>query len=343
MKNRELLFLSAQPDETYFSWQIEVFIENIRSLGYGNEIRVLLFVADGQERNKRNLNLQARYANYNVKFFWYEDKEDYLTKALSVNYVPLIRTYMFEKHFKEYKELSKKAIFYHDSDFIFTCRWNVDQFKNDKVNYLSDTSGYLGAKYFETRKYFVKPELLEEYLSRDILQEAADLVGISKEVIIQNEFCTGGAQHILKDIDHKFWKDVNTDAYKLRKFFMELRTRYFENEKEGFQNGWCGEMWALLWNLWKRKRVVRTPKEMDFAWPEYPSTSLMFCNMYHDTGVNADNQHYLFNKKRDEYLCGQATPYTEDLSYVSEQHASIVYKVSIDNVRNRYYSQQKKD
>lgn len=330
--NRELVFLSAQPDETYFYWQTEVFINNVRALGYQQEIRVLLFYIG--EKNPMWTWLEAKYKDANVKVFWYKDTEDFASTIL--DYTPLLRAYIFEKHFTEYPELTDKAIFYHDSDIIFTQRWDLDKYLSDDVQYLSDASTYIGASYFESRWKWVKPAMLDEYRTQDVLGTACKIIGIDRDLVRKNEYCSGGAQHILKNIDAKFWKNVREDAAKLRIFFQRVVTpTYFENETEGFNNGWCAEMWALLWNLWKRGDTTSCPKDMDFSWPQTPISDRK--NIHHDTGVTKD-QTNLFDKRKIEYLKGLLVPYGDDLSFVSDEYCSSLYVKAIQDVTNKHYS-----
>lgn len=100
--------------------------------------------------------------------------------------------------------MSDKAIFYCDSDILFTEKFDIQRFVEDDICYLSDTINYIGAEYFDSRIKNVIPSKLEEYKSRDILNEVASLVGISRKVCEANEYDSGGAQYLLKNIDYLF-------------------------------------------------------------------------------------------------------------------------------------------
>jgi len=334
--NKELVFISAQPDETYFSWQLEIFIDNIRSLGYKEEIRVLLLYT--KEINERNLMLSKRYFKQNVNFFWYKETEQYINSIQE--YIPLLRLRILENHFKQFPELSKKAIFYHDSDIIFTQKWNIKKFKNDDINYLSDTSHYMSAYYFESRWRYVKPELLFEYQKINPFISICRMINIDPEIVRKNEHCTGGAQYILKNITSDFWKDVYEDAIKICLLFQrQITPIFFDIKEQGFDNGWCADMWSLLWNLWKRNKVTNCPNEMKFSWP----TSLISdqSNILHYTGDSKDNADFIFHKKQSKYLLERQTPFLDDLSFVSDQYCSFHYKKAIEQVRDKYYLNKK--
>ena len=44
-------------------------------------------------------------------------------------------------------------------------------------------------------------------------------------------------------------------------------------------------MWAVLWNLWKRKKDTRIVKEMDFTWATTPINEWHQKAIYHNAGV----------------------------------------------------------
>lgn len=335
---KELVFLSVQPDETYFSWQIEIFIDNIRSLGYKEEIQILLLYT--KKINERNLMLSKRYFKQNVNFFWYKETDDYINSIQE--YIPLLRLRILEKHFTQYPELSQKAVFYHDSDIIFTKKWNIKQFKNDDINYLSDTSHYMSAYYFESRWRYVKPELLLQYQQINPLVSMCKMINIDPEIVRKNEHCTGGAQYILKNITSDFWKDVYEDAIKIRLLFKrQITPIYFEKKEQGFADGWCADMWALLWNLWKRNKITVCPDEMKFSWPNSPIEDTS--NILHYTGDTKENADFIFHKKNEKYLLEGKVPFDDDLSYVSNEHCSFHYKNAIEQVKNKYYSNLKRE
>lgn len=340
--SKELIFMSCQPDDLLFSWQTETFIENIRRLGYDNEIRILLFVPHDRlmssGKNIRYQNLEERYKNQNVKFFWYEDHENFLYQMHLYNYVPLLRPHILEKHFREYPELKEKAIFYHDSDIVFTQKWDINKFKDDDINYLSDTRSYINSEYFDSKSKDVKEEMKDAYQTVDVLALCTKFVGITREICEKNKENSGGAQYLLKNIDADFWRDVKESCMKIRNFLLKvINPRFFNSENEGFQS-WCADMWAVLWNLWKREQQTLTPIEMDFAWATDGKEKWSRVNIYHDAGVGGDNTKYLFDKRDWKYVNNLTIPFYEDNSHVSNDYCSRKYVEELDYVKNKYYN-----
>lgn len=343
---KELVFISAQPDDIAFSWQIELFIESLRDAGYTNPVQVLLYVPPDRAKAgtcKRFRELQRRYYKHDVSFFWYPDTANLLDFGIQqADYVPLLRPHMLKKHFYRYPELSEKAIFYHDSDIIFTKRIELDPFLHDDTCYLSSAGGYLGTKYFDDKVKEVKPGLQDEFRQKDILDACAKIIGINRHVCEQNDQSAGGAQYILKNVNHNFWEDVEMGSYRLRRFLNfglgGINARYFNSEEDGIQS-WCADMWALLWNLWKRKTPTATPASLNFCWATDPVKQWKDTAIYHDAGVNQSNQHYLFNKRAPPFTLEGRLPYETDLSHVSSEFCSYNYVQYINRVKTRYYFQ----
>jgi len=166
---------------------------------------------------------------------------------------------------------------------------DIEKFVDDDVNYLSDTNSYINATYFDSKVRDVKPDVLEEYKTRDILEEASGLIGINRKVCEANDKDSGGAQYILKNIDADFWYNVMEDCLKIRTFLQTINGQYFGNESKGFQS-WCADMWSILWNLWARDRVTKVVPEMEFAWATDPIEKLNRCTIFHNAGIASTEQ-----------------------------------------------------
>ncbi|NLR60672.1 hypothetical protein HGH93_21360 [Chitinophaga polysaccharea] len=340
---KEMVFVSAQPDDPIFSWQTELFIENIRSLGYTNQVQVLLFSpAFRPFRNPENrfIMLQKRYEHNNVKFFWYPDTANLMEYGITQSrYEPLLRPHILKRHFGLFPELKEKAIFYHDCDILFTKYIDFSPFLNDDICYLSSTRSYLGTGYFDSKAKYVKPELKNEYGNLDVLNTCASMAGINSAVCHANDPGCGGAQYLLKNITSEFWEEVEISAYKIRKFLAYelggINYQFFNSEKEGFQS-WCADMWALLWNLWKRNKKTVTPTELNFCWATDKIEKWDRCGIYHDAGVTTDNESYLFNKREPEYVYGLKLPFSGDLTHVSPAYCSSRYVDHILAVNQKY-------
>jgi hypothetical protein len=192
------------------------------------------------------------------------------------------------KYFKEHPEMVSKAVFYCDSDIQFTDKFDVSEWIDDEICYLSDTNSYINASYFDSKIRDVIPEKQEAYKERDILDEAANLVGINRNICEENNKNSGGAQYLLKNIDYTFWEKVLIDCIQIRIYLMNINKEFFSSEDRGFQS-WCSDMWAVLWNLWFREQETKVIPELDFAWGTDPVTKLNKCTIYHNAGITKED------------------------------------------------------
>lgn len=277
---KDLKFLCIQPDDTYYTWQVHLWLESLRTIGHSDKAIVLIFIPNFRERNTKWDQVINLYPEATFEFI---KDVDNVNRLLGI-YIPIIRPYSAMKYFKAHPELKDKAIFYCDSDVLFTESFNIDKFVDDDVNYLSDTNSYINASYFDSKIKDVLPDKLEDYKKIDVLDEACKLVGISRQIAEKNNLHSGGAQYLLKNIDGKFWEDVLTACIRIRLHLQEVNKTYFENENKGFQS-WCSDMWAVLWNLWNRNQETRVVNEMGFSWAPDPITKLKTHPILHNAGI----------------------------------------------------------
>lgn len=343
---REMIFINCVPDDLYFSWQEEVFIENVRRLGYTEQIRILVFLPhDRLAGGFRGIwkRLEERYSQQNVKFYYYPDTDNFLKTIREVNYIPLLRPYVLSKHFEEHPELQEHAIFYHDSDIVFTKYMDFEPFLGDQTNYVSDTKSYLNSDYLLSKYNDVVPNLQDLYKEYEagILEGLASTCRIPFQTVIDNKDRTGGAQYLLKNIDAAFWSSVLQSCIDIRKYLNYdlggINKKFFSSENAGFQS-WCADMWAVLWNLWRRGDTTETPQAFDFAWATDTRERWSQVSIYHDAGVVGENTTYLFNKRSHQYINNISTPFQDDLSHVSKDYASSLYVDEILQVKQKYYN-----
>jgi hypothetical protein len=188
------------------------------------------------------------------------------------------------RYFEENRSMTTKAVFYCDSDVVFTESFNISQYIDDDINYLSNTNSYINASYFDSKIKDVLPDKLEEYKQRDILEETTSINGISREIAEANNNHSGGAQYLLKNIDSEFWSDVMTSCLLIRTHLTNVNKEFFESEAKGYQS-WCADMWAVLWNLWKRGQTTKVVKEMDFSWSSDNIERLSSTGILHNAGI----------------------------------------------------------
>jgi hypothetical protein len=162
---RELKFICAQPDDSYYTWQVHLWLESLKEIGQSDKAIVLIFIPKNRIQNPKWDQIVKLYPE--AEFNFYKD-EDNVSALLGI-YIPVLRPYVLWKYSKEHPEISSKALFYCDSDILFTKDFNIDKFLEDDVNYLSDTNSYINASYFDSKIKDVLPEKLEEYKNRDVL------------------------------------------------------------------------------------------------------------------------------------------------------------------------------
>lgn len=282
---KDLKFIQACPDDDYYIWQVHLWLESLRERGKSKDAISLIFTPSVREFNQKWKELQILYPE--SEFNFYKDI-DGVSKLLKI-YIPILRPYVLMKYFKEHSEMSEKAIFYCDSDVLFTEHFDIDKYINDDICYLSNTLSYINASYFDSKIKDVLPDKLEEYKERDILQECCKLVGISREIAEKNNLHSGGAQYLLKNIDSIFWEKILTDCIRIRIHLQEVNKEFFADENKGFQ-GWCSDMWAVLWNLWLREQEVKIVPEMDFIWSSDSITKLNNIGIFHNAGIVSQKQ-----------------------------------------------------
>lgn len=282
--SKELKFICAQPDDVYYTWQVHLWIESLKQIGHSDKAIILVFTPDFRQKNDKWQKIVDLYPEAEFVFY----KDEHKVSNLLPMYIPVLRPYCLMRYFNEHPDMINKAVFYCDSDIIFTEKFNVDDYLNDEVCYLSDTNSYINASYFDSKVNDVLPEKLEEYKTRDILSEVASLIGINREIAEKNNLHSGGAQYLLKNINGKFWEKVIGDCINIRRYLQNVNAKFFKDENTGFQS-WCADMWAVLWNLWLREQETKNIKEMDFAWSSDFIEKLETTTILHNAGIVGKN------------------------------------------------------
>ena len=280
---KELRFLCVQPDDPYYIWQVHLWLENLKGLGKIDKAIVLIFVPKFREYNNKWQKLMDLYPE--VTFKVYKDEHN-ISKMLGV-YIPILRPYTLWRYWTEFPDMKEKAVFYYDNDVLLTDKFNIDEFIQDDVCYVSDTNSYINASYFDSKVKDVLPEKLEAYKTIDVLSDTTKIVGVTREIAEKNNQHSGGAQYLLKNITVDFWDGMITNTLSIRMSLQQVNKLYFENENKGFQS-WCADMWALLWGLWQEGKEVKVIREMDFAWAPDPIEKLNTHFIYHNAGITGE-------------------------------------------------------
>lgn len=273
-----LLFISAQPVDLYFLWQVEVQIVNFRKHGISDKMNVLVWYPEHRRPELEGWkNLGIKYPE--VKIFAYPD-----TGVDLGLYISQLRPHILKKHFKVYEEFFKdKTFFYHDSDIIFNFLPDFGKLCEGDICWQSDTSSYLDYTYLHDKEVQGKiPEF-------EAIDKLAEIGGITRDIIKSYDRKTGGAQSILKGIDYTYWEDVERMSMDIRRAFYfgiqgSINNRYFGHENDGFQS-WTADMWAVNFSLWKRGIKTDITPELTFSWATDSAQTYKEKPIYHNAGA----------------------------------------------------------
>ncbi len=268
---RQLRFVSAQPATLYYAWQVEVMINNFIEMGVNpNFIDVVCWKQNGIIPEE-----WSKLANsYPVRFFFYDDTRE--TK----HYISSIRPNILKQHFKAHPYLTNDAIFYHDSDIVFSKpinQWISSEMVGDTKWYGSDTRWYISHSYIKGK-------------GDDVLQKMCQIMEMDEKIIEDNELNSIGAQYLMKGIDYDFWDRVETDCERLYKEVTELN-----NQKKSINPSyhelqiWCADMWAVLWGGWRLGYQTECHKAFDFSWGTSTEEDYNNMNIMHNAGVTTSD------------------------------------------------------
>lgn len=342
----DLVFITAQPEDRFFAWEIEVQINNLRKYGLSNRLKVLVYWERREDKKSINTDWLELHHNYpEVEFFFVKEDLENTASVDKHTYSSIIRPYCLEQYWKYNPDMEKKVVFYMDSDVIFTKMPNIPELIKSQNCFVTNTESYLGVGYMKNKAQEVG---LDQNHFIDI---AAEIVGISRDVILSNDRDCGGAQYVLKNIPQGFWDKVQHDAILIKRRFAEENQKYFRElgaarddrsvENAGIQS-WCADMWAVLYNLYYYNLPVKSPNMMISPWASDPIKAGEVGQRYygsfilHNTGVEGsknqfDKTNYRWHRK---YM--NLFPWTEDLSYVSPDYYSKFYADEITNtIKNR--------
>lgn len=294
-----MIYISAQPDNDYFIWQLKIQIANLEKLKNNLDYHILVSYK-GDRPNENFINFKKELKDTNYKICFYKDaRVDW--KA----YLPSLRPYILAQHFEKF---TIDECFYIDSDVIF--RELIDFSKLIDSCYVSDTISYVGASYIQSK-------------SESLLNSMCAIVGIDKDKVIEREANSGGAQYVMRGVGSAFWQKVEKDCLELY-FHMNSFNRTFVGH--GIQ-AWTADMWAVLWNLWLIGEC-KVDRELDFCWPGDSLSRWEATKIFHNAGVSDVDKDRLFYKGM--YI--DTNPIGKDFSYVEKDKCSSKYIEALNNV-----------
>lgn len=296
-------YVCAQPANIYYAWQVEVMLYNFKRRGINlNDVHV---VCAANEIPSEWIKLRD---GYEANFYFYPDRRR------NRQYVSSIRPNILKQHFAAHPSLQNETVFYHDCDMIFSHVLPTAQFEGNDVWYGSDTNSYINYDYIISK-------------GQDVFDKMVEIVGIDPQLVIDNNDNCIGAQYILKGVDEQFWHDVQIDSENL---FVEITKmnnfKKQENPEYHELQIWCADMWAVLWNGWKRGHATRLHKDLEFSWATSSEEGYYKRNIFHNAGV-VSSTHDLFYKG--QYM--DRAPYNLDLK-LSDGRASKKYYEWIQRV-----------
>jgi len=283
-----MIFLSAQPDDFYFTWQLDIQLDNFAFLNISPD-KIHILIAYHPKRGVRNsLREFIRQNVHRARFFTYPDERE------SKVYQPAVRPHIIKKHLQQFPVLETETIFYHDSDVIFRELPDFENLGKSGTWFVSDTRSYLDSRYVKTAG------------SEALFTSMCHIVGISPEIVCTNDPDTGGAQYLLKCTTHSFWEKVEHDSEDLfiamEKANHEANQRAYQetgqmaaDHKEKIQS-WCADMWSLLWNAWYFGKDVKLSPELDFVWAGDSIEEWNKKKILHYSGVSNRGEKKLFVK-----------------------------------------------
>jgi hypothetical protein len=304
-----MYYISAQPDNLYFYWQLAVQINNFRKHKIENDMIILIAF---DEVNGISKEMEALSKSSKAKFYFYPDHRTQEQKK----YIPTIRPFLLNKFFLENEKLFyKKAWMYHDCDIIFRELPKFKNINNSNKIYLSDTRSYLDSNYIKGK-------------SPLLFKEMCNIVGIDPKLVSENDSNAGGAQYVFGGqaiVGAFFWSKVLNDCVKL---YEHMNSTINEYSPEHPIQSWTADMWAIAWNFWLMGYNVEISRELNFAWPVHGLHDWENNKILHNAGVLSDDKHLFF---KGNYIT--KTPFEESFDYIDKTYCTYKYVEEIQETK----------
>jgi len=250
---KDLLFVTAQPDVPYFHWQVKLYTHNFIEKGIDPKQIHVIFSTLGNSKLSQGAEDLKKIG---IKIHSYKDER------VNKRYIPSIKPFLIYKWLEQFPEYGK-CFFLHDADIIFRELPDFEKMLNDDTCYLSDTIGYIGYEYIMDccRRYESQHPTSEK---GQLLKEMADTIGISVDLIKENQKNSGGGQYIIKNTDYKVWEKIYLDSFTLYNNMLIYQRKFPINP--GQIQFWTAEMWSVLWNLWLNNYKTKVVDDLGFSW-----------------------------------------------------------------------------
>ena len=313
IRKHNLIFVSAQPDQIYFHWQVELYMYQFAKHGIQDQCYALFGYRDRPSEYAQEL--AKKYKG--IRF--YKDTRNFHVPNY---YIPSIRPHILKQFFAEHPDLGKN-VFYHDSD-IFLAR--LPQFHlllPDTNAYLSDTVSYIGYDYIVecAGRYKSKyPDLPEN----DVLTKMCAIANIDPDLVKQNQTGSGGAQYLLKNIDGSFWEEVERTTNNIYGMLCDYEKKYPIGHHI---QKWTADMWGVLWIYWKREGTTRVHSALEFSWATSSVAEYHKQPIFHLAGVTEQDRSDKFYKGAyiNTHICKEYAKNKKIFDHVSPSNATYEY------------------
>lgn len=283
---KDVKFITALSDSLYYTWQVHLWLESLKDINKSQDAIILIYRPFKYKVDNKWDKIIELYPEAEFKFIR-ANEEDNMDIYRNI-YIPIIRSYCMWRHLKSNPSLgTNNVIFFCDSDIIFSKDFNIDEFIEDDINYVSNAVNYLGADYFKNKSNDVLKDKKEAYAHRDVLAELLSVIGVPKETAIANQEHSGGVQYILKNTTAGYWEKVMNDTLIICTYMQKVNREYFPSQELGFQS-WCSDMWSILWNLWFYDYEVKVIPELDFSWASCKIEQLSKSTIFHNAGITGE-------------------------------------------------------
>ena len=307
MKN--LRYICCQPAIPYYTWQVEVLINNFKKMGVNPNYIDIVCAIDNDVIPKEWIKLMTHYNS--VRFFFYNDTREDKT------YIPSVYFNLMKQHIVARPEIQNDVLFLHDSDIVFTKPANFNSMIAGDSWYLSDTKFYINYDYIQVK-------------GNDIYEKMCDIVGINKTIPKLMNNNSGGAQYIVKNTTYEFWDKVERDSVKLYSYFCEVEPNYVKKNEHDYPiQKWTAGMWSLLWNAWLAGHETIVDDRMGFGWVTNPYSDVDKYSILHNSGVLHTNTDLFY---KGNYM--NKLPYFENVNVNTERASSYYWNEICETANN---------
>lgn len=291
-------FISAQPDDDYFVWQLQVQMNNFRKHNIEKDAVILISY---DEQRGLNENIKKLMDQTSASIYVFPDKRTSDFKR----YIPTIRAHLLKQYYDT--NPTPSDTFYHDSDILFIELPDFNTLSKSNKLLVSDTVDYIGAKYIKSK-------------GDGLLEEMCAIVGIDPNYVENMEKQSGGAQYFIpKDfhMNYAFWDKIEKDSLDLYIHMIKTSDKYTPSHPI---QSWTADMWAILWNFWKSGIQTDISKELEFSWPTYGIDSWNMFKIFHNAGVTPDRKELFY---KGDFV--HKSPFESKHENVSEVYCSYKY------------------